>query len=270
MIDRSSITAWGVAHPWPKKNYVEQDLIICRAIVAIFSDPLLSKELAWRGGTALHKLYLMPQARYSEDIDLVRIGTGPVKPIIERLDEILKWLPNKSFEQRRFGFRMKFRYESEMPPVEPMRLKVEANTFEHFSELPLSYVPFSVESPYFTGSCSVTTYELDELLGTKLRAMYQRKKVRDLFDMDYALGIAKVDASQLLRCWRKYMSTDGHLPPTRREFIENMNLKMASPDYLNDMQDILRPGVVFDPRLAFQRVQEQVLNLIDTVLFAER
>ena len=63
MIDRSSITAWGVAHPWPKKNYVEQDLIICRAIVAIFSDPLLSKELAWRGGTALHKLYLMPQAR---------------------------------------------------------------------------------------------------------------------------------------------------------------------------------------------------------------
>lgn len=262
MIDRSSITAWGVMHPWPKKSYVEQDLIICHAIVAIFSDSLLSKELAWRGGTALHKLYLMPQARYSEDIDLVRTGTGPVKPIIERLDEVLKWLPNKSFEQRRFGFRMKFRYESEMPPVEPMRLKVEANTFEHFSELPLAYVPFTVESPYFSGSCSVTTYELDELLGTKLRAMYQRKKVRDLFDMDYALRTAKVDIPRLLRCWRKYMSVDGHQPPTRREFVENMNQKMMLADYLNDMQDILRPGVAFDPRSAYRRVQEQVLDQI--------
>lgn len=262
MIDRSSITVWGVAHPWPKKSYVEQDLIICRAIVAIFSDSLLSKELAWRGGTALHKLYLTPQARYSEDIDLVRTGTGPVKPIIEKLDEVLKWLPNKSFEQRRFGFRMKFRYESEMPPVEPMRLKVEANTFEHFSELPLAYVPFAVESPYFSGSCSVTTYELDELLGTKLRAMYQRKKIRDLFDMDYALRTAKVDASRILRCWRKYMSVNGYRPPTRGEFVDNMNQKMMSADYLSDMRDILRPGVEFDPRIAHQRIQKLVIDLI--------
>ena len=190
------------------------------------------------------------------------LGTGPVKPIIEKLDEVLKWLPNKSFEQRRFGFRMKFRYESEMPPVEPMRLKVEANTFEHFSELPLSYIPFAVESPYFSGSCSVTTYELDELLGTKLRAMYQRKKIRDLFDMDYAVRTAKVDASRILRCWRKYMSVDGLQPPTRCEFVENMNLKMKSADYLNDMQDILRPDVTFDPQLAYQRIQEQVLKQI--------
>jgi len=58
MIDRSSIAAWGVGHPWPKKSYVEQDLVIGRAVVSIFSDPFLARELAWRGGTALHKLYL--------------------------------------------------------------------------------------------------------------------------------------------------------------------------------------------------------------------
>ena len=262
MIDRSSITVWGVNHPWPKKCYVEQDLVIGRAIVSIFSDQVLAKELAWRGGTALHKLYLMPQARYSEDVDLVRTGIGPVKPIIERLDDALKWLPNKSFEQRRFGFRMKFRYESETPPVEPMRLKVEANTFEHFSELPLAHIPFEIASPWFSGTCKVTTYELDELLGTKLRAMYQRRKVRDLFDMDYALKNAGVDVGKLLRCWRRYMGADGHEPPTHREFIENMNLKMSSKDYLNDMADILRSGITFDPITAYAHVRERVIDQI--------
>jgi len=262
MIDRSSITAWSVEHPWPKKSYVEQDLVICRAIVSIFSDSILAKELAWRGGTALHKLYLMPQVRYSEDIDLVRTGSGPVKPIIEQLDEVLNWLPNKSFEQRRFGFRMKFRYESETPPVEPMRLKVEANTFEHFSELPLVHIPFGVTCPWFSGACEVTTYAIEELLGTKLRAMYQRKKVRDLFDMDYALKHSEVDVERMLQCWRRYMSADGHLPPTCRDFIENMDLKMASTDYLNDMIDILRLGVSFDPAAAYAHVRQAVIDLI--------
>ena len=259
MIDRSSIAVWGVEHPWPKKSYVEQDLVIGRAIVSIFSDPVLARELAWRGGTALHKLYLLPQSRYSEDIDLVRTGAGPLKPIIERLDSVLSWLPGKGFEQRRFGFRMRFRYESETPPVEPMRLKVEANTFEHFSELPLVRLPFSVVTPWFTGSCDVTTYELDELLGTKLRAMYQRKKVRDLFDMDYTLRHAEVDVDRLLRCWTRYMSVDGHMPPTRDEFVENMEQKISSADYLNDMVDILRPGVSFDPLGAYGHVRATVI-----------
>ena len=45
---------------------VEQDLVICRALVSIFSDEFLRANLAFRGGTALHKLYLSPQPRYSE------------------------------------------------------------------------------------------------------------------------------------------------------------------------------------------------------------
>lgn len=205
----------------------------------------------------------MPQARYSEDIDLVRTTSGPLKPIIERLDEALKWLPDKHFEQRRFGFRMKFRYESEMPPVELMRLKVEANTVEHFSVLPLLSVPFEINTSWFSGSCNVTTYNLNELLATKLRAMYQRKKVRDLFDMDYALTHADVDIQSILHCWRHYMSLDGHQPPTKKSFCENMDLKMKSTDYLNDMTDLLRPGVAFNPQEAYQNICNMILNQLE-------
>ena len=70
-----------------------RDLIICRALVSIFNDEFLASQLAFRGGTALHKLYLSPQPRYSEDIDLVQITPGPIKPIMYRLGEVLDWLP---------------------------------------------------------------------------------------------------------------------------------------------------------------------------------
>ena len=70
-------------------------MIICRALVAIFSDEFLASQLAFRDGTALHKLYLSPQPRYSEDIDLVQIAPGPIKPIMYRLSEVLNWLTDR-------------------------------------------------------------------------------------------------------------------------------------------------------------------------------
>ena len=95
MINRAAIMAWNERAPWSEPYMVEQDLIISRALVDIFSDDFLASELAFRGGTALHKLYLGPdQPRYSEDIDLVQINPGPIKPILFRLGEVLCWMPD--------------------------------------------------------------------------------------------------------------------------------------------------------------------------------
>lgn len=76
MIPLDYITAWRTHVPWPQLSQVEQDLIICRALVDMYSHPLLAENLAFRGGTALFKLHLSP-ARYSEDIDLVQMKPGP-------------------------------------------------------------------------------------------------------------------------------------------------------------------------------------------------
>jgi predicted nucleotidyltransferase component of viral defense system len=62
LIPQAHITQWGQFSPWPDNIQIEQDLILSRIIVEIFSDPILSKELAFRGGTALHKLYFSPAA----------------------------------------------------------------------------------------------------------------------------------------------------------------------------------------------------------------
>lgn len=59
MIPRAYITAWRSEAPWPLDSQVEQDLVLSRALADIFSHPGLMNELAFRGGTALHKLSLI-------------------------------------------------------------------------------------------------------------------------------------------------------------------------------------------------------------------
>lgn len=262
MIDRKSIMQWGETHPWNNKAFVEQDLVICRALVTIYSDPFLSNVLAFRGGTALHKLFLAPQVRYSEDIDLVQIVPGPIKPIVERLDKALEWLPKKSFDNRRFGFRMRFRYDSEIPPIEPMRLKVEVNTCEHFTEFGYVNVPFAVANPWFSGECQIRTYTINEHLGTKMRALYQRKKGRDLFDMQYALRNANLDVDAVIRCWRRYVTLGDKPAPSADEFIANLQGKLGMHDYCRDVDVMLRPGTSFDVNVAFDEVREKIIEKI--------
>jgi predicted nucleotidyltransferase component of viral defense system len=89
MIAKPYIAKWQEHAPWKDFSQVEQDLVISRTLVEIFSDDFLREHLAFRGGTALHKLYLNPAPRYSEVIDLVQIKQGPIKPIMERLGEVI-------------------------------------------------------------------------------------------------------------------------------------------------------------------------------------
>ena len=260
MIAERYITEWSKSFPWTKNSFVEQDMVICRALVDIFSDPFLFGALAFRGGTAIHKLHFSPQMRYSEDIDLVQVKPGPVKPITERLSEVLSWLPRKTTEIRRFGFRMKFRYDSELAPIEPMRLKIEVNTYEHFSVLGYVSTPFEMQSSWYSGSCKLKTYSLDELMGTKLRALYQRKKGRDLFDLNLALPC--VDAPTIVRVWREYMRFRGGDVPSAKQFAANMDEKMTLNDYLGDVEPLLRSGVSYDSHEAYAEFKRIILPLI--------
>ena len=261
MIDRASLLRWNESAPWVYPYMVEQDLIICRALVCIFGDEFLASQLAFRGGTALHKLYLQPQSRYSEDIDLVQINPGPIKPIMYRLGEVLAWLPDRVTKQKRYNNTLLFRLESEVPPVVPLRLKVEINCYEHFNVLGLQKVPFVVENSWFSGRCEITTYTLDELVGTKLRALYQRKKGRDLFDLQLAIGSGKLDVSRVLECYQRYMEFVVEDVPTYKQYILNMEQKLQDTDFLNDMNILIREGAPrFDPKTAYETVKTTFLD----------
>ncbi len=132
MIPQADVIAWRQVAPWADDGMVEQDLVLSRAVVEIFSDDRLATGLAFRGGTALHKLVLLPPARYSEDLDLVQVQPGPIGSLLDAIRTRLDpWLSEPSRDQAVSTITLLYRFGSEIPPVRPLRLKVEINTREH-------------------------------------------------------------------------------------------------------------------------------------------
>lgn len=259
MIPKDNITAWRATAPWQLDAQVEQDLVISRAIVDLFEVPELASSLAFRGGTALYKIYLTPPARYSEDIDLVQVRPEPIGEALDRARSALDpWLgkPRRQFKEGRVN--LLYRFESEDAPPRQLRLKIEINTREHFTELGVDRVPFEVDNPWFRGTARVPIYPLDELLATKLRALYQRKKGRDLFDIWYALDLGRITPSVLLTCFDRYLAEEGRTV-TRAQFEVNLAGKQARPDFRDDVLPLLRPGVSWDVDDAMERVLEQLI-----------
>lgn len=264
MIPQAYITEWANQVPWQTNEQVEQDLVICRALVEIFSDEFLAKSLAFRGGTALHKLYLSPQPRYSEDIDLVQITAEPFGPVVDRLRERIAFLGDPARKQKENNFTLHYRFESEFPPVQNLRLKIETNCREHFTVLGYQEFPFQVTSSWFTGSCNITTYRLEELLGTKLRALYQRRKGRDLYDMYKALvQVPDINKEALLQCYHAYMDFVVDEPPTQKVYLQNMEAKMQDDEFIGDIAALIRPTEKYDQLTAFELVRTELLEKIE-------
>ena len=178
MFPQVDIVRWRAVAPWADDDDVEQDLVITLALFDIFRDESLKQALAFRGGTALHKLHLPPAARYSEDIDLVQQEPGPIGPVLSRLRRVLEWIGPARSDTGEHP-RVTFRFETETGVTR--KVKVEINSHEHFGHV----VPrlYAVPDLPVGNSAVIPTYELDELLATKLRALYQRRKGRDLFDL---------------------------------------------------------------------------------------
>lgn len=259
MIPQSYITAWRKQAPWQENYQVEQDLIIQRALIALFNDEFIRERLAFRGGTALHKLFLSPASRYSEDIDLVQIKAEPFGPIIDRVREQLSFLGKPRIKQKEHNNTIVYRILSEDDV--PIKLKIEVNTREHFSVYGLQDIPVKLDSEWENGESLVPTYGLDELLATKLRALYQRKKGRDLFDLWYALNNANVNIEKVIEAFKHYMNEEGNAV-TQKEFLENMEKKIEDADFIGDMNGLLRSGITYDVNEAYEFIKTNLLEKI--------
>lgn len=122
-------------------------------------------------------------------------------------------------------------------------------------------IPFEVNNKWFSGRCEITTYALDELVGTKLRALYQRKKGRDLFDMQIALDYGNLDVDKVLECYSKYMNFVVDKAPTYKQFVQNIELKLQDPEFLDDTDILLRPDADrFAPQRAYKMVKDFFIN----------
>ncbi|RLA49367.1 MAG: nucleotidyl transferase AbiEii/AbiGii toxin family protein [Gammaproteobacteria bacterium] len=260
MIPRDYITEWRNQAPWVDDAQVEQDLVISRALIDIFSNKILHDALAFRGGTALFKLYL-PAARYSEDIDLVQVKAVPAGSVMAALREVLDpWLGKPKYKQTNARITFKYRFQSE--DGQPLRLKIEINTREHFAVAGFKDVLFTVDSRWYTGSCSILSYELNELLGTKLRALYQRKKGRDLFDLAIALDVKDANPEKIIAVFYAYMQHGGHMV-TKKQFEDNIAAKLQDNNFASDIGPLLAAGYEWDLNAMSEKVNNSLISLLN-------
>jgi predicted nucleotidyltransferase component of viral defense system len=260
MIHRANINAWRKVAPWPESAQVEQDLILSRALVEMFRRTEVAEQAVFCGGTALHKLFIQPPGRYSEDIDLVQRDTGPIGSLVNAIRDVLDpWLGKPNWKQGKGRFTLYYRFDTTFEPVQRMRVKVEINTREHFAVQALRKKEFVVENGWFEGSAKVTTYGISELLGTKLRALYQRKKGRDLFDLWLGFTNPDVVIEDLLTSFDAYMKFVG-ATTTRAQYEANMVAKMQDNAFLGDLRQLVRYDLDYDVKEAWRTVHKQIVS----------
>jgi predicted nucleotidyltransferase component of viral defense system len=211
------------------------------------------------GGTALYKLHLKPAARYSEDIDLVQVKAEAAGPIMDALRDVLNpWLGEPRSKQSRDGVTFTYRFNSEENPAIPLKLKVEINTREHFSVNGFKKMPYNVQSRWFNGSCDINTYDLNELLGTKLRALYQRRKGSDLFDLALALENELSEPVNIVEVFNEYMKHGG-FNVSRTQFENNLIEKLQHPNFVTDIGPLLSPNYEWNLDAMAALVSDQLI-----------
>jgi predicted nucleotidyltransferase component of viral defense system len=258
MIPKNFVTQWRKQAQWSDDVQVEQDLLISRILIELFNHASLAERLCFRGGTALYKLFLLPAARYSEDIDLVQLypdAIGPIFDTIKRVLEPLLGLPRWRINEGRATLEYKF-----LPNGHTVKskIKIEINSREHFSVFAPCKKEFSIESDWFSGKTMVQTYEFEELLGTKLRALFQRKKGRDLFDLWMALQTREFEIEKVITTFKRYLAFENK-NITRAMFEKNLLDKFNSESFLGDVSLLLRPGIPWVTAEGLKVVMEKLI-----------
>ena len=259
MIPDFCLTEWRQQVPWVEDYQVEQDLIISRALVSLYERPKIKNSLVFRGGTALNKFYIKPAARYSEDIDLVQIVSEPIGKTLDEIRIALSWLgePTRKLTER--SAKLFYRYTA--LDNSSRKLKVEINTTEHYHFSDLVDYDFSVSNAWYSGEFKLRTYQLNELIGTKMRALYQRRKGRDLFDLWIVLKDSLIEPQKVIDIYLKHCEKENK-NITRALFEKTMLEKIKNKDFKADITNLLAAGQEWSFDDAHEMVQEKLICLL--------
>lgn len=262
MMQQAHLTAWQAHAPWPKRSQIEQDLRLSRGVAAIFADEILNDHLAMRGGTVLHKAYLAPASRYSEDIDLVLTKAMETDQLEMHLARVLEpvlgtpspsmladaWLAVRNVVRPSKILRIAFQFI----PLGLSRsetIKVEVNLNEDKALYPFVHVGLqTMNDDGELAQAQVKSYDINEMLGTKTRALMQRKQGRDLFDLWHAWTMSEagttpysVDGSRAMEAFEWYLKNEGTVI-NRTQANSLLDERLNDKGFCGDMNTLLRPG----------------------------
>ncbi len=195
MISRTDLNErvqeWGL-----REDIVEKDYVIGWILWGIGSNPGLSASWAFKGGTCLKKCYLETY-RFSEDLDYSILQGGPIKP--DEVTPLLQEVFGRIYEQSGVDFRVRepvlrmrpdgksvegrayYRGPRNAPEVASIKLDLtEAERVISPTVLRNISHPYPDQLP---APATVRCYSFEELFAEKLRAMGERSRPRDLYDI---------------------------------------------------------------------------------------
>jgi len=257
MIAENILEGWRKNAPWPFLGQVEQDLIISRALVELYNNDYLKSRIAFRGGTALHKIILPKPLRYSEDIDLNRLEAGAGGKIIDSVRDSLDQMLGQPKKVKSTDRSIKLIYHYDSVDSSIRKLKIEINVRETLPEKDLQEIPYSVDSNYFQGSTKILVFNTEEMIGTKIRALYQRSKGRDLFDL-FEVSKTNVDWGNIISSFKKL-----NINVSQKDYLFNIEEKMKDNDFLTDLAPLLPAGVTYNINEAYEWFLQEIIPRID-------
>jgi len=245
---------WADEQGFADLTLTELDYRLTKTLEMIYQDSFLSERLYLKGGTVINKVYLGESSRLSVDLDFNHIGQKEQvlkerQTIRERIVNLLKK------QDSSYSVRWKRRYPQTTIKAkyktlsgQSQRLKVEISHIERFPIL--KSVKQRLKTP--TGQVSITTYQLEELTATKLRAFFERLKGRDVYDLHFIfkLGLQKVVTRKMF-LYYFYRSRKVFNPKIH---YKDLAMRYSSDKYVDDVTNFINPKVKFSLKEASNQI----------------
>lgn len=270
MIPRPALAQWRRRAPWANDLQVEQDLLLSILAVLVAGHPYLKDRLVWRGGTCLHKLHLDTPWRYSEDLDYVLHDAEPDHGrVADSLREVVGDVGMDVHHSEVTPTRVNVYADTETTSGgERIRVKFEVNCGDAPPVLELVRLHHAVDTRWRSEASDVLTFQAPELVGTKFRALAQRRKGRDLPDMWLARRELQIGDAPLAVAGHHYLDHEGIEPATLRQqlamhatdrdFTHDLDLLTTDPyegfDVVSQTHELIRwTDLYLDPLFDAQR-----------------
>jgi predicted nucleotidyltransferase component of viral defense system len=188
---RDLVVEWGI-----REDVIEKDYAIGWFLWGIGSEPALKDKWIFKGGTCLKKCFLETY-RFSEDLDFTVLPGGPLRPdeLKPIIGNVLTRVSDESgidftvslprLREREGGLSAEGRIYYRGPRGAPMpaSIKLDLSGTEKVVRpvviRPIAH-PFSDELP---PPGEIRCYSVEELLAEKIRALGERCRPRDLYDV---------------------------------------------------------------------------------------
>lgn len=256
-LDRRILTNWQGKIGAQTLLLAEHDLRLIWALAGIYGDSKLCGRLAFKGGTVLNKAYFGESSRLSVDLDFNLVG--PPRQVVREGKEIRLQVEGIMKEQDP-NYKVQYKYSARQTALEvryvplfgekaqPIKLEISVRESVPILGLVKKMIPGPEEKP----AIEVTTYWLDELLATKIHALYSRKKGRDVFDLDCAIKM-NLNRVTLRKMAYYYFYRSGRI--LNWDVVKaNLEEKIGDKKLGEDIKPFLRPDVEFSAPEAMRRI----------------